>query len=109
MRVMLAVLVAALGAVVVGVGAGGQPALRPVDADPLTLRGTSFARGERVKVLLAAPATVRSKTVRADARGRFRVAFAIRVGRCDDVVVQAIGARGSRAAWQRDALHCTDP
>jgi hypothetical protein len=103
-----AVKILALLAIALAAGAA-KPALRPVDLDPLTLRGTSFKSRERVKVLLAAPPVVRSKVVRADARGRFRVAFAVSPGRCDAVVVQALGARGSRATFRHDVPDCIEP
>jgi hypothetical protein len=35
--------------------------------------------------------------------------YRVAVGRCDSVVVQAIGARGSRATFQRDAPDCIEP
>lgn len=90
-------------------GLGAKPALRPLDLDPLTLRGTAFKSGERVKVLVSAPGFARARLVRADARGRFRVSFAVSPGRCDFVVVQAIGVRGSRATFRRDVPDCIDP
>jgi len=62
-----------------------------------------------VKLLLSAPPVFRSKVVRAGARGRFRVVFAVKTGRCDSVVVQAIGARGSRATFRRDVPDCIEP
>jgi hypothetical protein len=89
-------------------GGAAKPTLRPVDFDPLTLSATGFRANERVKLLVSAPAAVSSRTVRAD-RGRFRVVFRVAVGRCDSVVVQAIGARGSRAKFQRDAPNCIEP
>jgi hypothetical protein len=90
-------------------GGAARPALRPLDLDPLTLSGTGFRKNERVTLLLAAPPVVKSRIVRATARGRFRVVFRIAVGRCDSVVVQAIGARGSRATFRQDGLHCAEP
>ena len=90
-------------------GGAAKPALRPVDLDPLTLSATGFRANERVKLLISAPPVVSSRTVRAGVRGRFRVVFRIAVGRCDSVVVQAIGARGSRATFQRDAPDCIEP
>lgn len=90
-------------------GGAAKPSLRPVDLDPLTLSATGFRANERVKLLVSAPAFVTSRNVRAGERGRFRVVFRIAVGRCDSVVVQAIGARGSRATFQRDAPNCIEP
>ena len=90
-------------------GGAAKPALRPVDFDPLTLSATGFRANERVRLLVSAPAVVSSRTVRATDRGRFRVVFRFAVRRCDSVVVQAIGARGSRAAFHRDAPDCIEP
>ena len=101
-------LLALLGIALVSGGAA-KPALRPVDFDPLTLSATGFRANERVKLLVSAPAFVSSRNVRAGERGRFRVVFRIAVGRCDSVVVQAIGARGSRATFRRDAPDCIEP
>ena len=102
----MVVLVAAL---VLTADGATKPTLRAVDLDPLTLTGNGFRANERVRLLVAAPPVVKSRLVRAGARGRFRVAFAVKVGRCDSVVVQAIGLRGSRATFQHDALDCAAP
>jgi hypothetical protein len=99
----------ALAAVLLVSGASARPALRAVDLDPLTLSGTGFRKNERVTLLVAAPPVVKSKTLRAGVRGRFRVAFPVAVGRCDSAVVQAIGARGSRATYQHTTVGCTQP
>jgi hypothetical protein len=90
-------------------GTPAKPTLRAVDLDPLTLIGSGFRGSERVTLLVAAPPVVKSKMLRANTRGRFRVAFRVAVGRCDAAVVQAIGARGSRATFRHDALHCVEP
>jgi hypothetical protein len=101
--------VLALVAVVLVSGGSARPALRPLDLDPLTLAGSNFRANERVTLLVAAPPVVKSTRVRANARGRFRVVFRVKVGRCDAAVVQAIGARGSRATFQHDTLDCAEP
>jgi hypothetical protein len=101
-------LLALIGIALVSGGAA-KPALRPLDLDPLTLSATGFRANERVKLLLSAPPVSSTRTVRAGVRGRFRVVFRIGVGRCDSVVVQAIGARGSRATFHRDAPDCASP
>lgn len=90
-------------------GGAAKPALRPVDLDPLTLSATGFRANERVKLLLSAPPVSSSRTVRAGIRGRFRVVYRLTLGRCDSVVVQAIGARGSRATFRRDVPDCVEP
>jgi hypothetical protein len=101
--------VLALVCVLLVSGGATRPALRPLDLDPLTLRGTGFRANERVTLLVAVPAVVKSSRVRANARGRFRVVFRFAVGRCDPAVVQAIGARGSRATFQHDTIGCATP
>ncbi len=102
-------LLALIGIALVSGGAAAKPALRPVDLDPLTLSATGFRANERVKLLLSAPPVSSTRTVRAGVRGRFRVVFRVGLGRCDSVVVQAIGARGSRASFHRDAPDCSSP
>jgi hypothetical protein len=67
-----------------------------VSVDPLTLRGKRFVPGERIKFIMGSPIP-RMKAARADALGRVTVSFKITPGRCDGVVVQAFGSRGSRA------------
>lgn len=99
---------ALLGVLLVA-GGSARPALRPLDLDPLTLAGTGFRKNERVTLLIAAPPMVKSKRLRAGVRGRFRVVIRVAVGRCDPVVVQAIGARGSRATYQHDTVDCAQP
>lgn len=101
-------LLALIGIALVSGGAA-KPTLRPVDLEPLTLAATNFRPNERVKLLFSAPPVSSSRTVRAGVRGRFRVVYRIALGRCDFVVVQAIGARGSRATFQRDAPDCIEP
>jgi len=71
--------------------------------------GLGFRATERVTLLVAVPPVVKTTKLRANARGRFRVVFRVKVGRCDAAVVQAIGARGSRATFQHDALDCAEP
>jgi hypothetical protein len=101
-------LLALIGVALVSGGAA-KPTLRVVDLDPLTLSATNFRPNERVKLLLSAPPVSSSRTVRAGPRGRFRIVFRVVVGRCDSAVVQAIGARGSRAMAHVDTADCTSP
>jgi hypothetical protein len=75
------------------------PRLVLVDPAPLTLRGTSFVRGERVRVLVKTQGrTVERRTV-ASARGTFSVMFPdVQLHRCSwGFSAQAIGTNGSRA------------
>jgi hypothetical protein len=100
---------AVIAAVALTGGGAATPRLRAVDLDPLTLSGTGFRKNERVTLLVAVPPVVKTTKLRANARGRFRIVFRVKVGRCDAAVVQAIGARGSRATFQHDALGCAEP
>lgn len=91
------------------VGGAAKPSLRAVDLQPLTVRGVGFKQYERVKLLVAVPAQVTTRNVRANVRGRFTVVLRADIDRCDSAVVQARGARGSRATLQLDALDCASP
>ena len=90
-------------------GGAAKPSLRALDLQPLTVRGSGFKQQERVKLLVSLPTRATTRNVRADVRGRFRVVLATRLDRCDSAVVQARGARGSRATLQLDALDCVSP
>jgi hypothetical protein len=95
------VLVAATGVAAVasppGTNAGGQKAVLAVLGDsPLTVRGSRFVPGERVKVTVYPAA--RRKTAVAGRRGGFTVQFAAVHDPCRAYRVVAVGARGSRAA-----------
>lgn len=64
---------------------------------PFTVRGTSFHPAERVRVTVSAEGS-HTKTVTANASGRFRVKFsAVTIGRCNAYAVRAKGNRGSTA------------
>jgi hypothetical protein len=101
--------VLALVGVVLVSGGTARPALRPLDLNPLTLAGSGFRANERVTLLVAVPPVVKTTKLRANARGRFRIVFRVKVGRCDAAVVQAIGARGSRATYQHTTAGCAQP
>jgi hypothetical protein len=77
-----------------------KPRLALIDRDPLTLRGTSFVRRERVRVLVEVDGRTEVRRVVANVRGSFSVVF-------QDVTLEhpcsagqwarAIGTNGSRA------------
>jgi hypothetical protein len=94
--------------VVSGWTAGGgesRPALRVVATAPVTVAGTGFAAGERVRLTLrAGRARPSTRTVDAGRDGRFRARFnaLLAVEPCSGtLVVTAAGSRGSRASWKR--------
>ena len=82
-----------------------RPRLVLADLQPLVVTGTGFRDGERVRLLVTAGRVV-ERTVRANANGRFRTEFGFRLGRCDAVVVQALGGRGSRAQVDMTQTAC---
>jgi hypothetical protein len=103
-----AVLAISITAVAVACGSAGaetqlteqsrRAQLLIVSPDPLVVRGLRFGPGERVKLLVtvggrAAPASA----VQASRAGRFSARLRARAGGAEAVVVQAIGAQGSRA------------
>ncbi len=83
-----------------------QPAMKIVDKTPLTLRGTGFAAGERVRLVVRVPGRVQTR-VTASRRGLFVAVFS-RAGynRCSGLTAFAIGSRGSRARLLLPAPAC---
>ena len=76
---------------------------------PLTIRGTSFASRERVKLILASKKRI-TKMFYATAGGSFVIRFpGVRVDRCEGFAAFAIGARGSRAALGLPNVYCPPP
>jgi hypothetical protein len=63
---------------------------------PITVKGTRFRAGERVKVVVRSPA-VHRKTVTASRRGRFTASFRSAAGKCASIHAIATGNKGSRA------------
>ena len=83
-----------------------QPSMKLVRAKPLTLRGTGFAAGEKVRVVLRVSVTT-TKRVTATGRGAFVVAFhGAAYNRCSGLTAFAVGSRGSRARLVRPAPVC---
>jgi hypothetical protein len=91
-------LCAALPALATAASAGeDRAALRLQDRSPITVAGSGFERGERVRVTLIHE-TSTQQVVRAGRPGTFVVSFAgTFVRRCELVRVTAVGGRGSRA------------
>ena len=76
----------------------GRASLSIVSEQPLVVRGQGFKPGERVKLLVtvggrAAP----TGAARASRAGRFTARLRAAARPSEAVVVQAVGARGSRA------------
>lgn len=87
----------ALAAVVAAPGgvARTHPTVNVTRVIPITVQGSGFRAGERVKVVVRSPAVYR-KTVTATRRGRFTAAFR-RGSKCASIRVLATGNKGSRA------------
>ena len=105
MRVTL--LGVALGALLIvgSTHAGYAPRLALVSDEPVTVAGVGFRPYERVRLLITPGPSTRN--VRAGRLGRFRVTLRASMPRCEGVVVQALGARGSRAMIDRSGPDCT--
>jgi hypothetical protein len=99
-HLLLAVaLLAALLALPVTAGARTKPkpSIMVTRVLPLTVKGSGFVAGERVKVVVRIPEVYR-KTVRAGRRGRFTLLMRVPAGKCVTIRVAAIGSKGSRAS-----------
>ena len=109
MRIVLSALAVALLATSTALGAADarRPTLRITDLAPLTVRGTNFRPGERVKLLVNAGRPV-TRAVRAGPRGGFVARLGVRVDGSCATVVQAIGAAGSRALVDMAAPGCDE-
>jgi len=74
---------------------------------PLKLRGTGFLAGERVRVRVLAGSSGKRKIVYATRGGSFVVAFpTVPFDRCNGLVAEAVGARGSQARLKFPQLLC---
>jgi hypothetical protein len=80
------------------------PKLRLVKLAPLTLRGSSFRGGERVRITLTFRRVRAIRTVHADRSGgfTFRYTTLLALEPCHgSIVVIAVGASGRTATWKR--------
>jgi hypothetical protein len=100
--VSLAVAVPAIGAA----APGHTAKLHVSSSTPLRLKGTGFARYEKVKVLLRANAVYR-QIVRTGSKGGFTIEFPAAVpDRCLGYVATARGASGDMATLKVMPLEC---
>jgi hypothetical protein len=81
--------------------ADGEPALRILTMRPLTVAGTDFRPGERVRVVVTSAGDETVRKIRADTVGAFEVSFDdVRTGRSvPELSVAAAGDRGSRVSF----------
>lgn len=86
---------------------GTGPRVRLADRSPATVVGTSFHRGESVRVVLSSGDVILRRTVTANSRGAFfaRWARALPVG-CDSTGIVATGSAGSHAVLKLPAPEC---
>jgi hypothetical protein len=93
----VAVGAAALGATQVP-AAEREPALELVKTRPVTVNGTGFASGERIRVVLRRPSGVSRERAQASPGGEFSSTFSgAEIDRCDRFTIKARGRAGSRA------------
>jgi hypothetical protein len=82
-----------------------RPALMVVQQGPLTVQGTGFQPGEKVR--LAAKGLQSSLAdATAGAAGTFEASFD-GLKECDSVTVTAVGSKGSRAEFNLSQIACT--
>lgn len=103
------VLLALMSTAAVHGAPSGAATIKVVDRTPLTLRGTGFAAGERVRVVVRTTST-RQLRLNATARGSFVAAFrAASYNRCSGLSAFAFGSRGTRAHLVLPAPACPPP
>lgn len=104
--IALAVGLALLGGAAMGAQDGTRKAtLTLTSGAPVTIRGTRFVPGERVR-LSVTDARTRTRRVTASSAGAFVVQFPFAFDRCNGLIVMAVGSEGSRAALKRGELLC---
>jgi hypothetical protein len=106
-----AVLVTAGVAFATGSTAATRPVLRIADDGPLTLRGTSFRPGDRVRVTVHTGPATYVRLTRAGRLGRFTVRFAgVRLNFCaTPLTITARGARSGVARAHIPIRECAAP
>jgi hypothetical protein len=81
--------------------------LKLVRGKPLTLRGTSFAPNERVRLVVVSPGKKATKRLTAGSSGAFIARFSGQVtDRCSGFTAFAVGAQGSRAGLASPNVYC---
>jgi hypothetical protein len=93
----------------VGTAASRTARIHPSAPYGRAFRGTGFGAGERVTVDISSGGHRTRVVARAGRDGRFAVRVASGPGRCGDVFVRAVGARGSHAALELARPACREP
>ena len=107
--ILLALLVALVPTVAFATQA--QSRIRVADRNPLVIRGSGFAPGERIRVTVSGPRRL-AKTVTAARTGAFLVSWVLAAGEkesCAALAVRAVGTRGSVAAVKVPGIECPQP
>jgi hypothetical protein len=106
-RLVLLALVIALGGTATA-SAGSSARVRFSSTDPVTIRGTGFYAGERVRVTLRGPDVKRVRVVVTTPRGAFMARFgSVGIDRCtDSLYAAAVGRRGDRAGAKLPQPQC---
>jgi hypothetical protein len=76
---------------------------------PVTVSGVRFRSRERVTVTVTSTRVRATRTVTATRTGGFVVRFEIRLGRCENALVKAVGRQGSRAQREVVRPFCVEP
>lgn len=105
--IALAAGLALLGSAANGAGeARGKATLKLTRGAPLTVRGTQFVPGERVRLTVSG-ARKTSRRVAANGTGAFTAQFAFTFDRCGGgLMVLAVGSEGSRAGIKLPEMLC---
>lgn len=109
MRFLIAVLVAAVVASAAAAQTQRTPRIWLVTVKPVTVAGTQFTSGERVRVTAALGEASFAKTVTASRLGRFTARWTRSVSdSCYGIVIRATGSQGSKAVWKL-VVECAPP
>jgi hypothetical protein len=93
----------------VGGGPTGGAQLVPVGSTPLTLKGIGFKAGETVTVRSTDNPVESRRTVKASGNGSFVVRLGRSVDRCNGGTIVATGDRGSRTGFNFAPTLCAVP
>ena len=78
-----------------------RPLLELEGTAPLEIAGRGFGSGEVVRLVAVTDGLQRTRTAIASAKGRLTMRFELRVRRCVELTVRAVGSLGSRAVLRR--------
>lgn len=107
MRIVFGLLALAVAASTALAAEPRRPALRLADPDPVTLAGSRFAAGEKVRVSATVAGTTRMRIVRATRSGTFRVVFSsLAAPNACSVTASAVGRSGAKAVYRLSERMC---